>query len=102
MAAVSWLIDRGPRGVSRESARLDEWMQDIAPSTGLRKWFGHDPERRDEFRDRYFAELDAATDAVQQLRDCLDEGPVTLVYGARDETHNHAVALKQYLETRDR
>jgi len=93
------LVDRlWPRGVSKEDAELDEWMKDIAPSDDLRKWFGHDAERWDEFRDRYFAELDEKPDLVAQLREWADGHALTLVYGAKDEEHNNAVALKEYLQ----
>ena len=92
------LVDRiWPRGVSKTKAGLDLWLKDVAPSTELRKWFGHQPERWDEFERRYFLELDASP-AVQQLRDLSRSGPVTLLYGAKDETHNQAVALAAFLE----
>jgi uncharacterized protein YeaO (DUF488 family) len=88
------LVDRlWPRGVSKEKAHLDAWMKDIAPSTELRRWFGHDPARWDEFQRRYRAEL--AEPERSQLVDTLAErathGPLTLVYGARDTAHNEAV-----------
>lgn len=93
------LVDRiWPRGVSKDEADLDEWLKEIAPSDELRKWFGHDPERWDEFRKRYFAELDEHPELVAQLRARADGHLVTLVYGAHDEEHNNAVALKEYLE----
>ena len=93
------LVDRlWPRGVRKEDAVIDFWMKDIAPSTGLRKWFHHDPERWEEFCERYYAELDAAPDAVQAMQEQIQKGRVTLVFAARDESHNHALALKQYLE----
>jgi uncharacterized protein YeaO (DUF488 family) len=84
------------------------WIRDVAPSAGLRKWFGHKPERWTEFRRRYFAEL-RANPAVAALRDVIATGPVTLIYGAKDERHNQAVALAEFLggcaspaEARDR
>lgn len=93
------LVDRvWPRGLKKEEARIDKWLKHVAPSTELRKWFGHDPERWDEFRDRYFRELDDTPDAVGQLMAEVQYGPVTLVYAAKDEEHNNAVALKEYLE----
>ena len=93
------LVDRiWPRGVSKEEAQVDEWLKEIAPSNELRKWFGHDPERWEEFRKRYFGELDAQHELVQQLREWADGHTVTLVYGARDTEHNNAVALKEYLQ----
>lgn len=94
------LVDRlWPRGVSKEKAKLDLWLKDIAPSTKLRQWFGHDPAKWDEFEKRYFAELDADSTAIAELRELVDAHDiVTLLFGARDETHNNAVALKKYLE----
>jgi uncharacterized protein YeaO (DUF488 family) len=90
------LIDRlWPRGVSRERARLDEWARELAPSTELRKWFSHDPERFPEFRDRYRDELRDQADEIERLRERATRGPVTLVYGARDEKHNDAVVLAE-------
>ena len=92
------LVDRlWPRGVSKQKAALDEWMKDLAPSTELRQWFGHVPERWEEFRKRYARELDANPDAVAELRQWLKRGRVTLVYSARDTEHNQAVALRDYL-----
>jgi len=92
------LIDRlWPRGVSKERAALSEWRRDLAPSTELRQWFGHVPERWEEFRKRYAHELDANPEAVAELRKWLRQGRVTLVYGARDEERNQAVALRHYL-----
>jgi uncharacterized protein YeaO (DUF488 family) len=76
---------------------IDAWLKDVAPSTELRKWFAHDPAKWDEFRDRYFAELDANPDAWQPLQ--LDV-PVTLLFSFRDRDHNNAVALRDYLITR--
>jgi uncharacterized protein YeaO (DUF488 family) len=93
------LVDRlWPRGVSKEEAHLDLWLKEIAPSTELRKWFGHDPDKWDEFQRRYFHELDEHPDEIAQLQEHLHKGPVTLVYSARDEEHNDAVALKEYLQ----
>jgi len=86
-----------PRGVSREDLQAEAWLKALAPSTALRKWFGHEPARWKGFRERYFAELDANPEALAQLRDYLAGGPVTLLYGARDEEHNNAVALRDYL-----
>ena len=92
------LVDRvWPRGVKKEALDLDDWLKDVAPSTKLRKWFGHDPEKWDEFRDRYFRELDAQPDAVAALLERGAKSKVTLVYGAKDTVHNQAVALKDYL-----
>lgn len=95
------LIDRvWPRGLSRETLALDDWLKELAPSAGLRRWFGHDPQKWDGFRQRYFAELEAAGAPLANLRARMRDGRVTLVYGARDERFNNAVALKQYLEER--
>jgi uncharacterized protein YeaO (DUF488 family) len=92
------LVDRlWPRGVSKVSARIDLWLKEIAPSDALRKWFGHDPARWAGFCDRYFHELDENRAAVEQLLGHARHGTVTLVYGAKDEEHNDAVALRGYL-----
>ena len=90
------LVDRlWPRGVSKDRAHLDLWMKDIAPSTELRRWFGHDPARWDEFERRYQAELaePERSRLVDALADRAAHGPLTLVYGARDTLHNEAVVL---------
>lgn len=91
------LVDRlWPRGISHED--LDaHWIKDIAPSDELRHWFNHEPAKWDEFRKRYRAELDANPDPVAELRALIAKGPVTLVFAAKDETHNNAVALREYL-----
>jgi len=92
------LIDRiWPRGVSKERARLDEWARELAPSTELRRWFGHDPERFEEFRRRYLEELAAEGEKLDELRHRATSGTVTLVYGARDSEHNDAVVLAELL-----
>jgi uncharacterized protein YeaO (DUF488 family) len=92
------LVDRlWPRGVSREAAALDQWMKEIAPSDDLRRWFGHDPARWDDFRRRYVDELRAHDSLVDTLRALARRGPLTLVYGARDETHNDAVVLRDVI-----
>jgi len=92
------LVDRvWPRGVTKEKAALDLWLKEIAPSTELRKWFGHDPARWDEFRMRYRKELDENDEAVGQLNALIAKGPVTLLYSARDAEHNQAAALLDYL-----
>ncbi|WP_375137713.1 DUF488 domain-containing protein [Bifidobacterium sp. UTBIF-78] len=94
------LVDRlWPRGVSKERAALDLWMKAIAPSPELRRWFGHDPERFDEFAEQYRRELDANTEAVDELeRVCLEHDAVTLLYAAKDPIVNHAAVLREYLE----
>ena len=92
------LIDRlWPRGVSKERARLDEWARELAPSTELRTWFGHDPERFAEFRRRYLRELAAQDEKLGELRNRAQEGAVTLVYAARDDQHNDAVVIAELL-----
>jgi uncharacterized protein YeaO (DUF488 family) len=92
------LVDRlWPRGVRKADAAIDHWAKDLAPSTELRKWFGHDPSRWEEFRRRYAAELRTADAAFAQLRSMAKKGPVTLVYAAHDEQHNDAVALREML-----
>lgn len=96
------LIDRiWPRGESKEKAHLDLWLKDLAPSTDLRKWFGHDPEKFPEFKTRYLAELTGENKqaALNQLKSLLQEHPVvTLIYSAKDEVHNNAVVLQELLE----
>lgn len=93
------LVDRlWPRGVKKEEARIHYWARDLAPSTELRQWFGHDPARWAEFRRRYFRELDANRGGFAALREALAGARrATLVFGARDEAHNNAVALADYL-----
>jgi uncharacterized protein YeaO (DUF488 family) len=92
------LVDRlWPRGVSKEEAKLDEWIKEIAPSTELRTWFGHDPRRWDEFRKRYRTELAEHSETLKDLRRRAREGPITLVYSARDEIHNDAVVLRNVI-----
>ncbi len=95
------LVDRlWARGLTKEKAKIDVWLKDIAPSPDLRKWFGHDPAKWEEFKERYFMELKNKTDLIKAITDKLEEGTVTLVYGAKDEKHNDAVALKEYLENK--
>ncbi|HMQ92374.1 MAG TPA: DUF488 domain-containing protein [Amaricoccus sp.] len=97
------LVDRlWPRGMSRDRLRLADWMRDIAPSEELRHWFGHDPARWEAFCERYRRELDGMPDAVALLRARVSKGPVTLIYAAKDEAHNNAVALKTYLDEHPR
>jgi uncharacterized protein YeaO (DUF488 family) len=92
------LVDRiWPRGLSKENLQDVIWLKDIAPSTELRKWFDHRPERWEKFCARYGAELGRNTDPVAQLRTLCKRGPVTLLYSARDMQHNQALALAQYL-----
>ena len=92
------LVDRlWPRGVSKEKANIDLWLKEIAPTTELRKWFGHDPEKWQRFRGRYNTELRHNDEAVKALKAIAQQGPITLVYAARDERHNEAVVLRQFL-----
>ncbi|EID33620.1 PF04343 family protein [Prevotella sp. oral taxon 306 str. F0472] len=95
------LVDRlWPRGISKEKAKIDLWLKEVAPSNELRKWFGHDPERFNEFTERYKAELQASG-ALEELRQAIQEHPdVTLLYAAHDEQHNNAVVLQELLETK--
>ena len=83
-----------------EALRIEAWLKDVAPSTELRKWFGHDPEKWDEFQKRYRAELQSNPDAWEPLLDAAGHGSVTLVYGAKDTEHNDAVVLKSFLESK--
>jgi uncharacterized protein YeaO (DUF488 family) len=93
------LVDRvWPRGIRKEDAKIDLWLREIAPSAALRKWFGHDPAKWDEFTARYFRELQDHEVLIDQLRRKANEGTVTLLYGAKDEKHNQAAALKTYLD----
>lgn len=96
------LVDRlWPRGISKEHAKLDEWLREVAPSSALRLWFGHEPSRWAEFKLRYFTELgdEPYATAIAHLRNLAADQQVTLLYGAKDETHNQAVALKEFLST---
>jgi uncharacterized protein YeaO (DUF488 family) len=93
------LVDRlWPRGVSTEKAKLDLWLKEIAPSEGLRKWFSHDPAKWAEFKRRYFAELSKKEVQTNLLAEKTKEGDVVLLYGAKTDEFNNAVALKEYLE----
>ncbi|PYK12724.1 MAG: hypothetical protein DME65_03480 [Verrucomicrobia bacterium] len=93
------LVDRlWPRGLTKEKAEVDLWLKDIAPSTELRKWFGHDPNKWRTFRARCQTELKDHGDQLELLKSKAKEGTVTLIYGARDQAHNEAVVLKEFLE----
>lgn len=95
------LVDRlWPRGIAK--AKIDHWAKGTAPSNELRKWYQHDPAKWDEFKRRYFAELDAAPGAVQSLRDSVESGNVTFLYSSKELELNNAVALREYLETNPR
>jgi uncharacterized protein YeaO (DUF488 family) len=93
------LVDRlWPRGLSRRAAAIDAWMKELAPSPGLRTWFGHDPARWREFRRRYLAELRTRRYLLEAIARKAARGPVTLLFGARDREHNQAVVLKEAIE----
>lgn len=93
------LVDRlWPRGVSKERARVDRWERDIAPSDELRRWFGHDPARWPEFKERYLAELEGKRELLVELSDAAQRGRVTLLFAAADEERNNAVVLKALVE----
>ena len=92
------LVDRlWPRGIKKADAAIDLWMKDVAPSTGLRQWFGHETDRWQEFRRRYVDELRQKSDLVDELRALARKGPITLVFGAHDQTHNDAAVLREIL-----
>jgi uncharacterized protein YeaO (DUF488 family) len=95
------LVDRvWPRGMMKERVHADLWMKEIAPGAPLRKWFGHDPAKWDEFRKRYFRELEGKAELVAELRRAGAKRTVTLLFAAHDEEHNNAVALAEYLRAR--
>lgn len=95
------LVDRiWPRGMSRDAVGADVWLKELAPSTVLRRWFGHDPANWTEFKRRYFAELDAHPERLAPLVHAARAQRVTLLFSAADVAHNHAVALREYLLAR--
>lgn len=90
------LVDRlWPRGLTKEKAKVDLWLKEIAPSTELRKWFGHDPDKWEEFQKRYLAELKGNDGPVAALKEQMKKGAFTLVYGAKDEEHNEALIIQE-------
>lgn len=94
------LVDRlWPRGLSKEKAKVDLWLKDIAPSDALRKWFAHEPERWNEFKHRYFEELKDKKEMIKLIIEKA-RGTVTLLYGTKEEKYNNAVALKEYIEAK--
>ncbi len=96
-----YLVERlWPRGLRKEEVRMDGWLREVAPSDGLRRWFGHDPRKWEAFKRRYFAELEAHPEAWRPLLEAAQRGNVTLLYSARDTAHNNAVALQEFLEHR--
>jgi uncharacterized protein YeaO (DUF488 family) len=94
------LVDRlWPRGIRKEEARIDEWLKEIAPSNELRKWFGHDPARWQGFREKYAAELAEKPELLKGIRAAAKKGAITLLFAAKDLTHNNAAVLKEMLES---
>jgi uncharacterized protein YeaO (DUF488 family) len=95
------LVDRlWPRGLRKDEVVIDLWLKDISPSTQLRRWFGHDPGKWDEFKERYFEELKSKMALVETILEKAKKGSICLLYGAKDEKHNNAVALKELLDHR--
>ena len=93
------LVDRlWPRGLTKDKAHVDLWLKEIGPSTELRKWFGHEPEKWDAFRKSYLTELEEKGDLIDILLKRASEGPLTLIYAARDQEHNEALVIKRFLE----
>lgn len=100
---IRFLVERlWPRGISKARLQVNAWLKDVGPSTGLRKWFSHDPEKWNEFRRRYRRELDARPEAWRPIASAARRRRVTLVYSSHDTKHNNAVALRQYLKARIR
>jgi uncharacterized protein YeaO (DUF488 family) len=98
---VRYLVERlWPRGIKKTSLHLDGWLKDVGPSTELRKWFSHDPEKWEQFKRKYFAELDRAPENSEPIRQAARKGTVTLLYSSHDTEHNNAVALKEYIEAK--
>ena len=94
------LVDRlWPRGISKKAAKIDQWLREIAPSDRLRKWFAHDPKKWQVFKQKYVKELESKKDLAEKLKDISRSGTLTLLYSARDELHNQAIASKEFLET---
>lgn len=92
------LVDRlWPRGLTKEKVAADLWLKDIAPSTELRKWFSHDPDKWSEFRKKYLLELKENKESVSTLKDYIKKGDLTLLYGARDQVHNEALVIKDFI-----
>jgi uncharacterized protein YeaO (DUF488 family) len=93
------LVDRlWPRGIKKETAKIDFWPKELAPSNALRQWYGHDPDKWMEFKSRYFAELAAQEKGVKELVDYVRKGPVTFIYSSKEANINNAVALKEYMD----
>lgn len=99
MDGTRLLVERlWPRGVKKESLQIEGWLKDVGPSTELRKWFSHDPAKWDEFRRRYFVELEGNPDSWHPIIKAARQGTVTLIYSSHDTEHNNAVALKEFLK----
>ncbi len=97
------LVDRlWPRGLSKANVNVDLWQKDIAPSNSLRKWFSHDENKWNDFKARYFKELEKNSESVNTILNKINEGPITLLYGSKEEKYNNAIALKEYLEEKIR
>jgi uncharacterized protein YeaO (DUF488 family) len=95
------LVDRlWPRGLRKDEVKVDLWLKDIAPSKELRKWFGHDPDKWNEFKMRFFQELNQKKELIDQIIPKARENNITQLYGAKDEKHNNAIALKEYIEAK--
>jgi len=95
------LVERlWPRGLKKDEAKIDEWLREVSPSTELRKWFGHDPAKWSEFKERYWKELDKKHDVVSKLAKECREKKVTFVFAAKEQQYNNAAALKEYVESR--
>jgi uncharacterized protein YeaO (DUF488 family) len=100
---IRFLVERlWPRGLSKRQLHLDAWLKEVGPTTALRQWFGHDPEKWPRFRARYFRELDSRPESWRPIRAAARGHVVTLVYSSHDERHNNAVALKEYLQAKGR
>lgn len=96
------LVERlWPRGLSKENAKVELWVKDAAPSTELRKWFDHDPSKWEEFKRRYFAELNQNPEALLPIEKIISEGTATFVFASKEERYNNSAALKEYLESRN-
>jgi uncharacterized protein YeaO (DUF488 family) len=97
------LVDRlWPRGLTKDQAKIDLWTKNLAPSTALRHWYAHDPAKWEEFKSRYFEELETNPEPLSELLSLLRRGPVTFLYSSKEEHLNNAVALKEYLRSRKR
>jgi uncharacterized protein YeaO (DUF488 family) len=95
---IRFLVDRlWPRGIGKDKSKVDTWLKDVAPSTELRKWLGHDPTKWSEFSRRYFSELKTNPNGWRPIVEAEEKGAVTLLYGANDQTHDNAVALREFL-----